>query len=172
MRLVPPSEVERAHVAGTRVGEGETMKPSEASLHLQSPPVLVVDDNEDVREALSEVLRSEGFGVATARNGKEAWAYLQGHDASLVFLDLKMPVVDGVSFLQLFRSAARTNERLARVPIVVVSAERSGFVPPDVRMLDKPCDFDELVRLARKACLAGGRPVERGRSRQSNPGAW
>src|SRR5262245_26725482 len=49
--------------AGTRVGEGEAMKPSKASLNSKSPPVLVVDDNEDVREALSEVLRTEGFGV-------------------------------------------------------------------------------------------------------------
>jgi CheY-like chemotaxis protein len=153
MRLASSSDVERAHVAGTRVGEGEAMKPSKASLNSQSPPVLVVDDNEDVREALSEVLRTEGFGVATARDGKEAWTYLQAHGASLVFLDLKMPVVDGISFLQLFRSAARKNERLARVPIVVVSAERSRFVPPDVQMIEKPCDFDELVRLARRACV-------------------
>jgi CheY-like chemotaxis protein len=137
------------------------MKPSTSSSFARSRekrsqplPVLVVDDNEDVREALSEVLRTEGFGVATASDGKEAWAYLQAHGASLVFLDLKMPVVDGVSFLQLFRSAARKNERLARVPIVVVAAERSRFVPPDIRILDKPCDFDELVRLARKACTA------------------
>jgi CheY-like chemotaxis protein len=105
---------------------------------------------------LSEVLRTEGFGVAQAADGKEALTYLQAHDAALVFLDLKMPVVDGVSFLQLLRSAARKNERLARVPIVVVSAERSSFVPPDIRILDKPCDFDELVRLARKACAATG----------------
>jgi CheY-like chemotaxis protein len=123
------------------------MKPS-------TPTVLVVDDNEEVREALSEVLRTEGFGVATASDGKEALTYLQAHSAALVFLDLKMPVLDGPSFLQLFRSAARKDERLARVPIVVVSAERSRLVPPGIRMLDKPCDFDELVRLARKACAA------------------
>ena len=154
MRLGPSSDIGRAHLAGTRVGEGAAMKPSKASLNSQSPPVLVVDDNEDVREALTEVLRTEGFGVATARDGKEAWTYLQTHGASLVFLDLKMPVVDGVSFLQLFRSAARTDERLARVSIVVVAAERSSFVPPDVPMLHKPCDFDELVRIARNACVA------------------
>jgi CheY-like chemotaxis protein len=148
-------------LAGTRVGEGEAMKPSVPSSSagsrekpLQSLPVLVVDDNEEVREALSEVLRTEGFGVATACDGKEAWTYLQDHGASLVFLDLKMPVVDGVSFLQLLRSAARKDERIARVPIVVVSAERSRFVPPDIRFVDKPCDFDELVRLARKACAS------------------
>src|SRR6266542_989637 len=68
---------------GTRVGEGEPMKPS------TSLPVLVVDDNEDVREAVSEVLRTEGFGVASAANGKEALTYLQTHDAALVFLDLE-----------------------------------------------------------------------------------
>jgi CheY-like chemotaxis protein len=119
-----------------------------------SLPVLVVDDNEEVREAVSEVLRTEGFGVAQAADGKEALTYLQAHDTALVFLDLKMPVVDGVSFLQLLRSAARKNERLARVPIVVVAAERSRLVPPDIRMLDKPCDFDELVRIARKACAS------------------
>ena len=134
------------------------MKPSSLAgsreKRSQSLPVLVVDDNEEVREALSEVLRTEGFGVATASNGKEAWTYLQAHGASLVFLDLKMPVVDGVSFLQMFRSAARKNERLARIPIVVVSAERSSFVPPDIRRLAKPCDFDVLVQLARKACTA------------------
>jgi CheY-like chemotaxis protein len=137
------------------------MKPSASSSisgsgkrHSQSLPVLVVDDNADVRDALSEVLRTEGFGVATASDGREAWTYLQKHGASLVLLDLKMPIVDGVSFLQMFRSAARKNERLARVPVVVVSAERSHLVPADIRMLDKPCDFDELVHLAREACAA------------------
>jgi CheY-like chemotaxis protein len=130
------------------------MKPAKASVRSRSLPVLVVDDNEEVREALSEVLRTEGFGVATANDGKEALTYLQDHDAALVLLDLKMPVIDGVAFLQLFRSAARKNERLARVPIVVVSAERSGFVPSDIRMLRKPCDFDEVIGLARKACAS------------------
>src|SRR5882672_2303387 len=90
-------------LTGTRVSEVEPMKPS------TSLPVLVVDDNEEVREAVSEVLRTEGFGVAQAADGKEALTYLQAHDTALVFLDLKMPVVDGVSFLQLLRSAARKN---------------------------------------------------------------
>jgi CheY-like chemotaxis protein len=153
------SDIERAHLAGTRVGEGDLMKPSTPSpgsreSRSQSLPVLVVDDNDEVREALSEVLRTEGFGVATASDGKEAWTYLQSHGASLVLLDLKMPIVDGVSFLQLFRSAARKNERLAKVPIVVVSAERSRLLPPGIRMLTKPCDFDELVDLARTASMA------------------
>ena len=119
------------------------MKPS------TSLPVLVVDDNEEVREAVSEVLRTEGFGVAPAADGKEALTYLQTHDVALVFLDLKMPVLDGVSFLQLLRSAARKNERLARIPIVVVAAERSRLVPPDIRMLDKPAPQRREVPPAR-----------------------
>src|SRR5882757_3988426 len=99
----------------TRVGIGDL---------LSSLAVLVVDDHEDVRDAFAEVLRGEGFYVATAADGQEAFAYLQKNGASMVFLDLKMPVVDGTSFIQLVRSAAKSDARLADIPIVVVTGGR------------------------------------------------
>jgi two-component system, chemotaxis family, chemotaxis protein CheY len=56
------------------------------------PLVLVVDDDPDILEALSEILESEGYGVRKARNGQEALDRLNGIPPGLVLLDLMMPV--------------------------------------------------------------------------------
>jgi CheY-like chemotaxis protein len=121
---------------------------------LRSLAILVVDDHEDVRDAFAEVLRGEGFQVATASNGQEALSYLCEQGASMVFLDLKMPVVDGISFIQLVRSSARTHPWLEEVPIVVVTAASPRLLPPDIRIVRKPCPFDRLIELARTAQTA------------------
>jgi CheY-like chemotaxis protein len=111
--------------------------------------VLVVEDHEDVRAAFAEVLRDAGFSVATAADGREGFTYLQEHGASMVFLDLKMPVIDGISFIQLVRSAARSDARMADVSIVVITADRPRLLPPEIRILRKPCSLQRLIELAR-----------------------
>ena len=121
---------------------------------LPSLAILVVDDHEDVRDAFAEVLRGEGFSVATAADGREALDYLIKHGASIVFLDLKMPNVDGTSFIQLVRSAARTQPWLAQIPIVVVTAASPRLLPPEIQIVRKPCPFDRLIELARTAIEA------------------
>lgn len=82
-------------------------------------PILVVEDDSDIRETLQQVLELEGYRVATAANGHEGLAALEtGERPSLILLDLMMPVMSGAEMLD----HLRTDERLADIPVVVVTA--------------------------------------------------
>lgn len=61
-------------------------------------PILVVDDEPEMVEFLSELLASEGYKVVTAKDGHEGLGVLLMEKPSVVVLDLDMPVVDGVNF--------------------------------------------------------------------------
>ena len=61
--------------------------------------ILVVDDDEDIRLPIAEIIRNFGWEAQTCTNGKEALEYLEKQDFSLVFLDLVMPEMGGVETL-------------------------------------------------------------------------
>jgi CheY-like chemotaxis protein len=85
--------------------------------------VLVVDDDEAVREVLSDVLRDEGYLVESAENGAVALGYLETHDLPcIIVLDLMMPVMSGVEF----RARQLAEPRLAKIPVIVMSAADRG----------------------------------------------
>ena len=79
--------------------------------------ILVVEDTQIVREPLSRLLRSEGFDVASAADGSEAMAALvdqQQSPVDLILLDVLMPRMDGVAFLQ----AIRADDRFRHLPVI------------------------------------------------------
>jgi CheY-like chemotaxis protein len=87
------------------------------------PPVgrvLIVEDEADLREALSEILRDEGYAVANAAHGREALECLRGESPrpSVILLDLTMPVMNGWQF----RAEQREDPDLCEIPVVVLSA--------------------------------------------------
>jgi two-component system, chemotaxis family, chemotaxis protein CheY len=82
--------------------------------------ILVVEDDELLRETLAEVLVDDGHEVRTAANGADALAQLETWEPQLIVLDLMMPVMDGFAF---------RDEQLRRglrpeVPVLVLSAVR------------------------------------------------
>ena len=84
--------------------------------------ILIVDDDADIREVLTEVLRDTGHEVVTAANGQEALDVLRsGSSPCLVLLDLMMPVMDGYLFLE----AQKNDPALAGIPIAVITAGRT-----------------------------------------------
>ena len=102
--------------------------------------VLVVDDEEDIRTALREILEGEGFSTAGASNGAEALELL-GRSSSpprLILLDLMMPVVDGWEFL----TRIDEDSRLHRIPVALMSAHASVR-----RALDKHREEAKSIRL-------------------------
>ncbi len=104
-------------------------------------PVLVVDDDRDLREAVSALLETMGFRVVAAANGREALARIARERVPcLVVLDLEMPIMDGWQF----REAMLANRRLARVPVVVTSAHLTQQPRDLAARLHKPFDADEL----------------------------
>ena len=115
------------------------------------PCVLIVEDDDGAREALTDCLEMEGIHVASARNGKEALAYL--HSAArpkVILLDLYMPVMTGWEF----RAAQKQDAAISDIPVVVVTAFGSGTTKQiDATMvMHKPLDLDRLIGVLRKYC--------------------
>ena len=115
---------------------------------IHRPGVLVVDDDEDMRLILSQLLETHGWQTTTAGDGLQGLEQLQKHRPSLILLDLAMPRMDGVQF----RAAQRQlpDKRLASVPCVVVSAVHDA---PEYKtklnaadVLVKPFEADRLLR--------------------------
>jgi CheY-like chemotaxis protein len=116
-----------------------------------SRPVLIVEDDPDLREMMAQLLILEGFQAHAVANGREALDYLHGGDRpELILLDLMMPVMDGWAF----RRAQRSEPALADVPVVVLSAldaDRGAEIEA-IEFLKKPLDFDRLIALVREYC--------------------
>ena len=121
---------------------------------VSSCQVLVVDDDESIRESVGMVLRDEGFLVAEARDGREALTWLRAHPgrAKVILLDLMMPVLDGEGFLKV----KEQDPLLAELPVVVITAgggcralRRSHKVR---ECLPKPVSMTRLIHAVR-ACV-------------------
>jgi CheY-like chemotaxis protein len=84
------------------------------------PLVLVVDDDEDIRETFEMILRHAGYGVVTASNGQAALEVLRtrGNEIGLILLDVLMPNMNGWQFLE---ERSKHNE-LEDVPTIILSA--------------------------------------------------
>lgn len=107
--------------------------------------VLVVDDDADIREFVTDALADAGHVVVTADNGLEALRLLDMHRPDLVLLDLRMPVMDGPTF------ARRCQERFGNaIPIIVMSAnvtKRQLDALQVAGFLAKPFDLEQLTTL-------------------------
>ncbi|MCP3142550.1 response regulator [Pyxidicoccus xibeiensis] len=126
------------------------MTPHNAQ-HAGAPVVLVVDDDPDILEALSEILEAEGFEIRRARNGKEALERLEPEPPNLILLDLMMPVMDGWEFAQRMRQ----KPTVADIPIIVLSADRNvGSKAADIGAvghLAKPFELNDLLDMVRRS---------------------
>ncbi len=101
--------------------------------------VLVVDDDQAIREVIAEVLRDEGYDVVCAENGAAAMQELsKERRPDLVLLDLMMPVMSGWEVLEQLQA----DGMLSRIPVVVVSAMNA---PGAHEHLAKPIDLDRLL---------------------------
>ncbi|MEH1998720.1 MAG: response regulator [Nostoc sp.] len=81
--------------------------------------ILVVDDNPDLRNYVSEIFRRNGYHVRTSRNGSEGYAIAKEIIPSLIVTDLMMPLVSGLEMIQMIRN----DEKLKGTPIVLLTAK-------------------------------------------------
>lgn len=114
--------------------------------------VLVVEDDQSLREALADALELDGHVVAMAANGREALRAIGQRRPDVILLDLAMPVMDGWEFRRLQRQIDPA------IPVVVVSAAsepRLAEVHPDA-YLAKPFDIDTLLAVVRGVTRRAG----------------
>src|ERR1700683_307749 len=111
--------------------------------------VLIVEDDDGARTALGDIFDVEGFRVACSANGQEALDYLRkSPPPDVIILDLQMPVMDGWQF----RREQKKDQRLAKVPVVVVTAFSAPKNIDAAEILQKPLDVDELLGVVRQHC--------------------
>jgi CheY-like chemotaxis protein len=116
--------------------------------------ILIVDDDEAIRDALGEFLTDEGFAVRTANDGREALDMLAaGFRPCAILLDLMMPVLNGWDF----RAEQLLVPDFAGIPLVLVSgcgfsaaSMRAQF--PGVEFLAKPVSLPHLLQCVRGHC--------------------
>jgi CheY-like chemotaxis protein len=103
--------------------------------------VVVVDDEEDIRETLRDVLEDEGYRVLVAANGREALDHLASiSPPCAVVLDIIMPVMSGTEVYE----AMQADPRLAAIPLLVATSDPSR-APSGVLMMRKPFDVERLL---------------------------
>jgi two-component system, OmpR family, response regulator len=106
--------------------------------------ILIVDDDDSVREMLRRVLVSEGYAVATAADGIQALKIAEAGEIDLVLLDLNLPAMSG---WDTFERLTRANPAMA---VIVITARSSQLVMAEGAgvgaLLEKPLDFPMLLR--------------------------
>jgi signal transduction histidine kinase len=121
------------------VGGHSIPRPGGARKH-----ILLVEDDRSIRVAMQGILEDEGYSITTADNGRQALERLRASVApDLIVLDLRMPVMDGWEF----RAAQKDDPKLARIPVLAISADGSAKAAAiDAEAyLRKPLNTDALL---------------------------
>ncbi len=113
--------------------------------------VLIVDDEEGIRESLSGILEDEGYDVLTASSGEDALAIAKEHMPDIVFLDVWLPEMDGLETLP------RLKEIDANIPVIMISGH--GNIEIAVKatrlgaydFLEKPLSLEKVIITAKRA---------------------
>jgi signal transduction histidine kinase/DNA-binding response OmpR family regulator len=150
-----PAEVGAVHPAAA-VKDALSARPSAAASG--APTVLVVDDDQTVREVIERQLTREGFAVVTASGGREGLCLARELHPAAITLDVMMPDLDGWTVL----AAIKGDPELADIPVILVSIvdEKSrGYALGATDYMVKPVDRERLSGMLRNICGAVGRQV-------------
>ena len=129
--------------------------------------ILVVDNDEDVREGLCRLLSHAGYTADGAANGMEALEHVQGHPCQLVITDMLMPGMDGLTLLE------RLHELRPSLPVLLITAFGDwGSYSRALELraaayLTKPFRREELQREVQRALSRG-----RGEAVGHAPARW
>jgi DNA-binding response OmpR family regulator len=118
---------------------------------MDKPKILIVDDDPDLRRALTLRLRASHYDTVQASDGYAAIAVAQKEQPNLIILDLGLPAGDGFVVLERLRG----NDALSSIPVIVLTArdpqgnEHKTLEAGAVAFLQKPADNAELMDLVR-----------------------
>src|SRR5256712_6470296 len=118
------------------------------------PKILVADDEDGVRWVLEKGLREAGYEVTSVKDGESALRHAEAEPQDLVFLDVRMPGLDGLTVLQRLRPSRPDALVIVMtahgtMAIAIQAMQRGAY-----DYLAKPFDLDEVVLLAERALAA------------------
>jgi CheY-like chemotaxis protein len=114
--------------------------------------VLVVEDDQDIRELIADILTGEGFPVEQASNGAEALHKMKaGFAPDVVLTNLLMPVMDGYQL----NAELKRHAGWSSIPTIVMTAGRAqpNALADVEAVLQKPVDLEHLLARVKKACV-------------------
>lgn len=112
------------------------------------PTILIIDDDDDLREGLAELLEENGYQVEVAPDGQQGLdRLLRGARPAAVLLDIHMPHMTGIEVY----AAMRGNAALAVTPVVFMTSD-SSQAPAGVPLVKKPFNVDRLLKLVGQVC--------------------
>lgn len=123
--------------------------PQDGTVTMATKHILIVDDEEDHRLLLADLLQSKGYSISTARDAKQALAQLSTQTVDLVITDFKMPEMNGLEFI---RAMAR-REWLNMIPVILLTANLRENLEDLAKSAGafstvfKPFDFKSLLAL-------------------------
>lgn len=122
------------------------------SQELSCASLLVIEDEDGLRESLVEIINFDGYKTNSASNGKEALDLLKViPKPCLILLDMMMPVMNGRAFLD----AIATDEILSTIPVIIVSAFDNPNTKGAIGVLQKPVDWEALMKIISQYCPKG-----------------
>ena len=114
--------------------------------------VLIIEDEEHVAELLADLLRDEGYHVATVGDGLHALEYVARYRPRVVLCDVMLPGISGVEVL----SRLDTDDHYRPIVILMSAAAPPSLRPQNVPFVGKPFNLDELLASVRAALQDAG----------------
>lgn len=114
--------------------------------------VLVVEDDQDSREAIVDLLNAEGYVAAGAADGRAALSILRKGEfrPDVILLDLYMPSMNGHEL----HAALQAEATWKHIPVIFVSGMPSAGAKAPFEVMEKPLDIDALLAVVRRGCAA------------------
>lgn len=136
------------------------------------PVVLIVDDEEGIRESLSGILEDEGYSVITSGTGEDALKIVQEQTPDLVILDVWLPKMDGIQTLQEIKALKRD------IPVIMISGH--GNIEVAVKatrmgaydFLEKPLSLERVLLSSKRAMERSALERENRELRENLTGKW
>ncbi len=115
--------------------------------------IFIIDDDDKNRKLLRVILTIRGYNILEAEDGEQGVAEVRKSLPGLIFLDYRLPVMDGIAVSRLLKSEAAT----AKIPIIIVtSSAMKGDKERIIResgcdgFITKPVDINKVVEIAKK----------------------
>ncbi|MDD2734496.1 MAG: response regulator [Desulfuromonadaceae bacterium] len=116
--------------------------------------ILVVDDEENARVALSKILTHDGYMVSSAGNGLEALNFLRSNDVELIITDLNMPEMNGLMFLRELKRSYPASKVIMITAYGEVESYLEAITLGAFEYINKPVKYDDLKKVIDKISKA------------------